>query len=126
MEAELRRPLTSEELVHHINDDPTDDRLENLQVVSRAEHLTMHRTPEMEAARIAALRRGDNHPSRLHPELLPRGEAHARVTLPNADLAKLRRQWAAGGVTKKELARRFGLSYGSVKYHLSGICRADV
>jgi len=43
VEAELRRALDSEEIVHHINSDPTDDRLENLRVFSsQAEHQRHH------------------------------------------------------------------------------------
>lgn len=53
MEAHLRRPLTSAELVHHLNGDPTDDRIENLQVVSRAEHIQIHRA-DLERAKAAA------------------------------------------------------------------------
>jgi hypothetical protein len=43
MEGHLKRHLTWDEIVHHINGDPTDDRIENLMVVSRAEHPTLHR-----------------------------------------------------------------------------------
>lgn len=43
MEAHLGRPLTSSEIVHHRNEDPTDDRIENLQILTRAEHLALHR-----------------------------------------------------------------------------------
>lgn len=42
MEAELGRHLTFNEVVHHRNGDPTDDRLENLEVMSRSEHTRMH------------------------------------------------------------------------------------
>lgn len=42
MEAHLGRLLRSDELVHHRNGDPADDRLENLQVVSRSEHARLH------------------------------------------------------------------------------------
>ena len=39
MEAHLKRELTSEEIVHHINGNPEDDRLENLQLFQGiAEH----------------------------------------------------------------------------------------
>lgn len=39
----LGRPLREQEIVHHRNGDPTDDRLENLEVVTRAAHMEMHR-----------------------------------------------------------------------------------
>jgi hypothetical protein len=42
VEQHLGRRLESTEIVHHINGDPMDDRLENLQVVSRAEHAAIH------------------------------------------------------------------------------------
>ncbi|HXH35725.1 MAG TPA: HNH endonuclease [Plantibacter sp.] len=44
MEAHWQRTLAYEEVVHHINGDPADDRLENLAVVSRREHLAIHRS----------------------------------------------------------------------------------
>jgi hypothetical protein len=43
MEQHLGRPLTSEELIHHVNGDGTDNRIENLQVVSRSEHMGIHK-----------------------------------------------------------------------------------
>jgi hypothetical protein len=43
MEAELRRPLRGDEEVHHINRNPTDDRCENLEVLSHREHAQRHR-----------------------------------------------------------------------------------
>jgi hypothetical protein len=42
MAAHLGRLLTPAELVHHHNEDPTDDRLENLQIMSRADHARHH------------------------------------------------------------------------------------
>ena len=39
MEVSLGRHLSSDEEADHINDDRTDDRLENLQVLSRRENL---------------------------------------------------------------------------------------
>ncbi len=38
----LGRELAADEVVHHINGDPSDDRPENLQVVSRSEHFAIH------------------------------------------------------------------------------------
>lgn len=40
MEAHLRRPLLAREVVHHINGDSTDDRIENLRLfASHSEHM---------------------------------------------------------------------------------------
>lgn len=42
MEAHLGRHLRSDELVHHINHDKHDNRLENLMVMSRSDHQRLH------------------------------------------------------------------------------------
>lgn len=42
MEAHLGRPLVVDEQVHHINGDRHDNRLENLAVMSAADHARLH------------------------------------------------------------------------------------
>lgn len=42
MEAHLGRPLLSNEVVHHINKDCKDNRLENLQLISLSDHTKQH------------------------------------------------------------------------------------
>lgn len=42
MENYLGRKLSSSELVHHINFNRFDNRIENLQIVSRSEHKKLH------------------------------------------------------------------------------------
>ena len=43
MEEKLGRYLATEEQVHHINGDPTDDRIENLELTTSAEHSKTHK-----------------------------------------------------------------------------------
>ena len=42
MEKFLGRRLQSNEVIHHINEDKTDNRLENLQVTNRSDHKKLH------------------------------------------------------------------------------------
>lgn len=42
MERKIGRLLRSDEIVHHINEDPTDNRPENLEITDLAEHRRIH------------------------------------------------------------------------------------
>ena len=47
MEIQLGRPLRKDEHVHHINGDPTDNRIENLQIINPVEHGKLHKTKKI-------------------------------------------------------------------------------
>jgi len=43
VEEHIGRKLTKDEIVHHINGIPGDDRIENLQIVTKGEHSKLHK-----------------------------------------------------------------------------------
>ena len=45
MVAAIGRALTKHEMVHHINGDKTDNRLDNLELMTRSEHTAIHLNP---------------------------------------------------------------------------------
>lgn len=52
MEKYLGRTLNYNEIVHHLNHDKTDNRLENLQLVTRSEHILMHNACQSPEAKL--------------------------------------------------------------------------
>jgi len=48
MEHHIGRPLRTDEHVHHINEVRTDNRPENLRILSHAEHISLHKTKPRE------------------------------------------------------------------------------
>lgn len=42
-EKKLGRPLRPDEITHHLNEDKTDNRPENIEVMTRAEHVRLHK-----------------------------------------------------------------------------------
>jgi hypothetical protein len=49
VEKKLGRYLKSDEIIHHINGDMKDNRIENLKVVTRSEHIKIHHKQMTEA-----------------------------------------------------------------------------
>lgn len=60
MAAHIGRLLTSSEIVHHRDENTLNDDVANLQIVTRAEHIAMHR------AKLAAARRAQSRCKRGH------------------------------------------------------------
>jgi hypothetical protein len=66
MEEHIGRKLLKSEVVHHINSDPTDNRIDNLLLCSRAEHTRLHKlgtkASDETKERLRLARLGDKNP----------------------------------------------------------------
>lgn len=59
-------------------------------------------------------KRGDEHYSRTHPEYLARGEQHGCAKLTENDVREIRRVYALGGITTRQLAKMFGMTQSPI------------
>lgn len=62
---------------------------------------------DMTAKSRNAVHFGDKNGSRLHPASRPRGEAHYKAKLTSHEVIQIRELYTAGGITKREIAKRF-------------------
>lgn len=67
-----------------------------------------------------SLRRGDEHPARQRLDIIKRGERHVRAKLRDEEVREIRRTYAAGAVTQRELATRYGVSVQTVSLIVRG------
>lgn len=97
MEKHLGRRLSSDEIVHHKNEDVNDNRIENLELMARSEHSRLHITPEKIA--------------KLNKHIILKGSELGTSKLKEKDIP-----------TVRELAERLGPKRTSEIFHVSEKC----
>lgn len=66
------------------------------------------------------LARGDSHWAKRMPEKYRRGSKHHYARLNEAIVREIRRRYAAGGVSQRQLARDYGVVKGTITFILQG------
>jgi predicted DNA binding protein len=95
MEEYLGRELKPTELVHHKNGDPSDDRLEDLELMTVGAHISLYQ-------------RGIPRPN------------HPSTKLTSRQVAVIRKAYRSGKYTQAQLAQHFGVSRAMVSHIVNG------
>lgn len=99
------------ETVDHINSDPMDNRIENLQILSLSENVKKSHTDGV----------AYRTPKGTKVQYDPNGENNGMSKLTSEEVLKYRREYT-NGVSKKEIIAKTGLSRRTVENFLFGYC----
>jgi hypothetical protein len=97
MEKHLGRELSSDEIVHHIDEDRSNNDLSNLQIMTREEHARLHRTGTILTCE-----------EKQHKSLMNKGKARPdRRMFTDEQVREMRRLHEEEGLSYSEIGRMY-------------------
>jgi hypothetical protein len=130
MEKHLGRKLGSDVVVHHKNHHKRDNRLENLEVVTHAEHAQEHvrKYPDTKPCVVCGTVFTPRPTKRKSALTCSRAchrkrQAESHAKLSTEQRGDIKRRFAAGGVSKAQLARDFNVNKTTIGNVLNDVTR---
>jgi len=115
LEKKLGRPLRADETVDHKDEDKTNDRISNLQVLTLAENSTKSADPKY----IIAFMRSAK--GRALASENARGEKNGLAKLTDKAVIRLRKEAKAGLLSRKSACAQYGISDRSLRNAITGV-----
>jgi hypothetical protein len=123
-----RGPIPSGAFVLHSCDNPPCVNPDHLHLGTNADNMAEMRErgrsfhgPALQARMRERAARGERHGWKTHPDAIPRGEGCGASKLTRAIVRELRRRYAEGGVSQRQLAAEFGITQGTLWSLLRGL-----
>lgn len=115
LEKKIGRPLRKGETVDHIDEDKTNDKPSNLQILSLADNSKKSANPKN------IIRYMKSKEGREASSLWTRGEKNGLAKMTDKAVARMRRQAKAGTLDRKAECKRFGVGDKSIRNAITGV-----
>jgi len=112
--------LEKGEVIHHLNENPLYNDLDNFQLMTNSEHMSLHNSGENHPfyGKKRPEFSGENNPmfGKKRSDVSKRmsGENHPQVVLTERDIIQIKRYLSEGNLSQKEIGKMFGVNQATI------------